>query len=52
MHQIKKGVDVEVQARSDSEIDNYIEDVDLLIACTIRVKFSQPLLRDQLRRKY
>jgi Phosphotransferase system cellobiose-specific component IIB len=27
----EKGLDMEVQARSDSEIDNYIEDVDLIM---------------------
>lgn len=27
----EKGVEITVQARSDSEIDNYIEDVDLIM---------------------
>lgn len=27
----QKGIELEVQARSDSEIDNYIEDVDLIM---------------------
>lgn len=27
----EKGIGMEVQARSDSEIDNYIEDVDLIM---------------------
>jgi len=27
----EKGIEIEVQARSDSEIDNYIEDVDLIM---------------------
>lgn len=27
----EKGIEMDVQARSDSEIDNYIEDVDLIM---------------------